>query len=486
MKIFNLKWVSLAALLLLVVSGGVFFYLRYLDSLKERPNIIFIYTDDLDMALMPYMPNTNRLIADQGAVFSSSFVTSSMCCPSRASTMRGQYPHNTGILENAPGFKKFFRDGSEKETIAIWMKRAGYQNSLMGKYLNLYPLGATPEYIPPGWDDWHVFVDEGSHYYFAYTINENGTLVRQHKKPENYSTDVLNNRAQEFIRNTAPTGKPFFLFISVYAPHGPSLPAPRHMEMFPELEYPKKTSFHEADMSDKPEIIVDLRRTGGLFEVEEADRLFRMRVQSIQAVDEMVVDLVDLLEELGQLDNTYILFTSDNGFHMGEHMLPSGKMLAYEEDILVPLYVRGPGIRPGTVISELTVNIDLAPTVLELAGGKTARFVDGCSLVPFLLAEEPQPENWRQAFLIGTGELERETDELSWRGIRTANFKYVEYENGELEFYDLFADPYEVENIASKLPEETLKTLHDWLAELKTCKAEECRKLESSVPEISY
>ncbi len=486
MKSVHKKWIATALVLAVVMAGGLLLYLAPWKAAPNRPNILFVYTDDLDMPLMEYMPITNRLIAEQGAVFTNSFVTTSMCCPSRAATLRGQYPHNTGILENAPGFKKFYRDGSETETLAVWMERAGYQNSLLGKYLNLYPLGATPEYIPPGWHDWHVFVDEGKPYYFAYAMNENGAIVRQYKKPENYSTDVLNQRAQEFIRKTAASGEPFFIFLSVYAPHGPSMPAPRHWELYTDLVYPKKPSFHEEDMTDKPSVIQDLRRTGGLFEVEEADELFVRRVQSVQAVDEMVADLVNLLQETGQLDNTYIFFTSDNGFHMGEHMLPSGKMLPYEEDILIPLYVRGPGIQPGTVISELTVNVDLAPTITELAGAKPARFIDGRSMVPLLFSPGQQIENWRQAFLIGTGEIEKDTAELGWRGIRTATFKYVEYENGELEFYDLVADPYEMENLAYRLPPGTLSTLQEWLEKLKTCQADECRRLEMSVPDIEY
>jgi N-acetylglucosamine-6-sulfatase len=480
-----LKPLFLLAVVLLIAAAGVFLRSKQIEASKNRPNIVFVYTDDLDMPLMPYMPHTNRLIGEQGAIFTHSFVTTSMCCPSRASTLRGQYPHNTGIVENAPGFKKFYRDGSEKDTIATWLKRVGYRNSLLGKYLNLYPLSAPQEYIPPGWDDWHVFIDEGQPFYFAYTMNENGNLVRQYKKPENYSTDVINRKAQDFIRESVEAGRPFFVFLSVYAPHGPSTPAPRHVDIFPDLDYPKKPSFHEEDMSDKPLAIIDLRRTGGLFEVDESDELFRKRVQSMQAVDEMVVDLVNLLEELGQLENTYIFFTSDNGFHMGEHMLPSGKMLPYEEDIFVPLYVRGPGIQPGTIIPELTVNIDLAPTFLELAGGKTSRFVDGVSLVP-LLFPDGQPLEWRQAFLIGTGELEEETITLSWRGIRTQAFKFVEYKNGEIEFYDLIADPYEMENIASQLDPQTLATLYEWLEKFKTCKADECRRLELEVPDIRY
>ncbi|MCS6992458.1 MAG: sulfatase [Anaerolineales bacterium] len=479
------RWLIPIFLLLALMAAGLPFSLASWQQAQNRPNLLFIYTDDLDMPLMAYMPLTNRLIAEQGAVFTNFFVTSSMCCPSRASTLRGQYPHNTGILENAPGFKKFYRQGSEQETLATWLERAGYQNALLGKYLNLYPLGAFPEYIPPAWHDWRVFIDEGKPYYFAYALNENGQVIRYYKKPEDYSTDVLNRHAQAFIRQRAAAGQPFFLFLSVYAPHGPSTPAPRHADQYTEVQYPKKPSFHEKDVSDKPAVIQTLRATGGLFEAEEADALFVLRVQSMQAVDEMVGDLVNLLQETGQLENTYIFFSSDNGFHMGEHMLPSGKMLPYEEDILVPLYVRGPGIRPGTKISELTVNVDLAPTFLELAGARFPRLLDGRSLAPLLFSATP-PADWRKAVLIETGEIEKETDALAWRGVRTETFKYVEYENGELEFYDLVNDPFEMENLAAHLSPETLNTLHRWLARLAACRAEECRRLEQEIPTVQY
>lgn len=480
------RWLLPAFLLFALMAAGLPFSIETWQQAQNRPNIVFIYTDDLDWPLMAYMPLTRQLIAEQGAVFTNFFVTSSMCCPSRASLLRGQYPQNTGILENAPGFKKFYRQGNEQETLAIWLERAGYRNALLGKYLNLYPLGAFPEYVPPGWHDWRTFLDEGKPYYFAYAMNENGAVVRYHKKPEDYSTDVLNRSAQAFIRQSIQAGQPFFALISVYAPHGPSTPAPRHMEQWTDVTYPKKPSFHEEDVSDKPAVIQQLRQTGGLFEVEEADALFRLRVQSMQAVDEMVADLVRLLEQSGHLENTYIFFSSDNGFHMGEHRLPSGKMLPYEEDILVPLYVRGPGIRPGTVISALTANIDLAPTFLELAGARAPRWLDGRSFAPLLSQPEQTPKGWRKALLIETGELEKETEALAWRGIRTETFKYVEYENGEREFYDLRNDPYEMDNLASRLPAETLTTLHRWLEQLKTCRAETCQELERSIPALRY
>jgi len=482
----GMRWISGVIVLILIVLAGVYFLSQPRISFEDHPNIIFILTDDLDFSLMPYMPNVNELIRDQGATFTNYFVTSSACCPSRSSTLRGQYPHNTGIFENSPGFEEFHELGNNSNTIATWMKSEGYKNSYLGKYLNLYPAGVKRSYIPPGWADWHVFLDEGEPFYFAYTMSENGKLVRHQKKDEDYSTDVINGQALDFISQSVEKGSPFFSFISVYAPHGPDTPAPRHADMYTDLIYPKSPSFHEEDVSDKPFIIRDLRRTGGLFETEEADALFVKRVQTMQAVDEMVADLVQLLEETGQLDNTYIFFTSDNGFHMGEHMLPSGKMLAYEEDIHVPLYVRGPGIQPGTTVTQMTANIDIAPTIAELAGAKPAEFVDGRSFAPFMLSSVQQPADWRQLLVIETGYLDRESPVIAYRGVRTGKFIYVEYENEELEFYDLVNDPYEMENLSSQLSEETLSTLHNWLAQLKVCKTDECRKLEMSVPDIEY
>jgi len=480
------SWIGGASIFVLIVLAGIYFWGQPRISNEDHPNIIFILTDDLDFPLMPYMPNTNQLIRDQGAEFTNYFVTSSACCPSRSSTLRGQYPHNTGIFENSPGFEKFNDLGNNSDTIAAWMKSTGYKNSFLGKYMNLYPAGVKRSYIPPGWSDWHVFLDEGEPFYFAYTMNENGKLVRHQKKDEDYSTDVINEQALVFISKSIEKGLPFFSFISVYAPHGPDIPAPRHANLYTDLVYPKSPSYHEEDVSDKPFIIRDLRRTGGLFETEEADALFVKRVQTMQAEDEMVANIVQLLEKTGQLDNTYIFFTSDNGFHMGEHMLPSGKMLAYEEDIHVPLYVRGPGIQPGTIVTQLTANIDIAPTIAELAGAEPADFVDGRSFAPFMISSAQQPADWRRSLVIETGDLDRESPVIAYRGVRTEKFIYIEYENAELEFYDLVNDPNEMDNLAGQFSEETLSTLHNWLAQLKACKAEECRRLEMTIPEIKY
>lgn len=486
----KLKWLCGSIALIAVFLAGVW----YLDGRSLRPsrasapNFIVVLTDDLDYSLMPYMENINALIADQGAAFTNYFVTAPACCPSRASMISGQYPHNTGVLENSPGFKTFHRNGAEAETIATWLYHEWYQTSLMGKYLNIYPTSAKDTYVPPGWTDWHAFLysDDGekTDFYFDYMMNENGRLVQYGSLPEDYSTDVLKERSLDFIEKNIKNDKPFFLYISTYAPHGPNSPAPRHADEFKGVIYPQKESFGEADISDKPEIVRANPQIAGVFDVYDANALFGRRLRSMLAVDEMVKELVNALDQAGELGNTYIIFTSDNGLHMGEHQLASGKMLPYEDDIRVPFLMRGPGIPPKTQITQMVANIDVAPTIAELAGARASDLVDGRSFANLLDPNRQPAQAWRKALLIELGYTEIKTPQIAFRAIRTENFIYVEYENGELEYYDLIADPYEMNNIAKDLDPETLTSLHAWLEQLKVCKAKGCQAAETAMPDI--
>lgn len=452
---------------------------------KPKPNIIIILTDDLDLTLMPYLENTNRLIAEAGATFTNYFVTTPLCCPSRASILRGQYAHNTNILENAPGFVNFYRNTKEDETIATWLNRAGYNTALTGKYLNTYPIGAGRNYVPPGWTDWRAFLYEiyERTFYYGYKMNENGGIVQYGNAPEDYSTDVIKRQSINFIRQSINENAPFFILISVIAPHGPTTPANRHTEIYKDLISPKKPSFNEADLSDKPSSTYAVANSGDEFDEGDADALFTRRVQTMQAVDELVAEVVLLLEQQSQLNNTYIFFTSDNGLHMGEHKLPSVKGFPYEENIHVPLLVRGPGIQPNIQITQMSANIDLAPTLAEITRIDFADFIDGRSLYPFLQPQAEQVLEWRKSLLIESGYMDIESETIVFRGIRTEKFVYVEYKNGELEYYDLIADPYQLDNLASSLDPETLASLHTWLEQLKTCKAEECRTAEMTIPD---
>lgn len=474
-------------------------------SNQGHPNIVFILTDDMAYADLAYMPKTTELIGDQGAAFDNFLISMALCCPSRACILRGQYPHNTGILANRPpngGFEKFHADGLEESTFAVWLQEAGYDTALIGKYMNGYPELPDVKYIPPGWTEWYSPAGGNPYDQYNYSLNENGKIVEYGSGPEDYGTDVYSKITLDFIQRSIAADHAFFALVTVYAPHEPSTPAPRHADLFPDLKLPRSPSFNEEDVSDKP-----LQYSGNPVlddeYIAEMGSLYRKRIQSLQAVDEMIASIVETLKSSGQLDNTYIFFTSDNGYHMGEHRLPEGKDTAFEEDIRVPLLVYGPGIVPGGRIDALAGNIDLAPTFAELAGVTPPDFVDGRSLVPFLLGGNPS--TWREAYFLQRGKfgkapvsltppaflpdnqnglLEPEdsprnrTPFLPFIGIRTADYTYLEYKYGEIELYDLRADPYQLQNIASTADPSLLAMLHAWLTGLKGCKADACRTAE--------
>jgi N-acetylglucosamine-6-sulfatase len=457
--------------------------------LLRRPNILFILTDDLDTDSIKFMPLVKSLLIEPGASFSNHLINIPFCCPSRASILRGQYAHNTHITSNRlplGGFQKFHSLGLENSTVATWLHESGYRTVLIGKYLNEYPEGAGETYVPPGWDQWHSPMKGNPYTGFGYILNENGNLVSYGFGSGEYGTDVYAQRAADFIKAATKDRRPFFIYLSTFTPHGavgdgPAAPAPRHQNLFPEARVPRTASFNEPDVSDKPASIRGLPRLTDN-QISDIDNLYRRRLQSLMAIDEMVKSLVDTLKEVGQLENTYIVFTSDNGFHLGQHRLFSGKQSPYEEDIRVPLVVRRPDVPPGLVIDHLTGNIDVAPTFAEWAGATTASFVDGRSLAPLLSRELPAETPWRQAFLI-----QKHTQAnpalfvvAPYQAIRTEKYLYVEYMNGDVELYDLRQDPYQLDNLAAAADQALLQRLSDRLAGLGQCAGEECRLIENT------
>jgi arylsulfatase A-like enzyme len=296
---------------------------------SERPNIILIVTDDMDLTHVPYMPHLRTDIAAKGMTFSNMFVSSPVCAPSRASILTGQYAHNHGLRDGGRvtgGYREFLNAGREKATLAVWLQAAGYRTALHGKYLNFYPLVRDRQHVPLGWDDWRgiCFPER----YDDYTLNENGRLVSYGAEEKDYLTDVLRDKALDFIKES-PKSQPFFLYLAPFAPHAPSVPAERHEALFPDLKAPRTPAFNEEDLSDKPAWIKALPPMSDEV-IAQTDELFRKRVQSMQSVDEMIDALVKALEDDGRLRNTYIVFTSDNGFHFGAHRLDHGKGDAYD------------------------------------------------------------------------------------------------------------------------------------------------------------
>jgi arylsulfatase A-like enzyme len=448
----------------------------------KHPNILFILTDDLDTDSIKVMPQLKSLLIEQGTLFSNFFITTPLCCPSRTSILRGQYAHNTQIFGNQiphGGFEKVYSLGLEESTIATWLHAVGYNTALMGKYLNAYPMKNSETYVPPGWDEWYSPVEGQPYSGFNYTLNENGKLVSYGNNPKDYGTDVYHRKATRFITSAIKSGKPFFVYLSTYTPHEPATPAPRHQDLFADAEAPHSPSFNEGDVSDKPRRIRNLHPLNNS-QIINIDELYRRRLQSLQAIDEMLANLVETLEGLGQLENTYIVFSSDNGYHLGHHRLRFGKQTPYEEDIRVPLVVRGPNVPVGQVIEHLTANIDLAPTFAEWAGVTAADFVDGRSLVPLLSGNSPLENIWRQAILLETNTTRRDTPVPAFQAIRTKDYKYVEYVTGERELYDLSKDPHELQNINEIADPALIQQLAARLVELRSCAARSCRDTEDA------
>ncbi len=454
----------------------------------RQPNIVLILTDDEDLALHQFMPKTKALLEDRGTTFDHFFVSYSFCCPSRASILRGQYAHNTHIVGNEQpwgGFEKFRQLGLEESTIATWLQGAGYHTAMVGKYLNRY----APERdgVPPGWDEWYV--GGNAHPSYEYTLNENGRIVAYDHQPRDYLNDVLTDKAVQVIRKAGAAGQPFFVYVLPYTPHSPSVAAPRHVDLFARATLPRTPAFDEADVGDKPDFV---RRLPPLDDehVRRLEDEYRRRLASLQAVDDMVERVVGALEAVGALDDTYVIYSSDNGFHLGEHRLPAGKDFAYEEDIRVPAIVRGPGVPAGQRIEAMVLNSDFAPTFAEIAGIAAPAFVDGRSFLP--LFDNPK-QAWRESFLLERRQLEQQYVELAeqlgmtaeqidraapFDAIRTAGWTYVEYGTGERELYDLARDPHQLDNVVETADPALVAALAARLAELRTCAGAECRRLE--------
>jgi N-acetylglucosamine-6-sulfatase len=457
-----------------------------IEALEDRlvpsgqPNIVFIMSDDQDVGTMQYMPRVQELLAGQGTTFDNSFVTSSICCPSNVTALTGQYTFNHGVLNNTlptGGFQKFVdmrTDGDpatqgDESTLATWLDDAGYNTGRIGKYLVSYAIDST--YVPPGWDDWQSTY-EGFSSSFNYHMNENGTIVEYGAAEEDYLTDVLTGKAVDFInRAEANDAQPFFLTFTPTVPHadqgrnGPTTPAPRHAGMFAGATAPRTPSFNEADVSDKPPSI---RNRPLLTDAQIAalDHEYQTRLESLQALDEGIGRIIDTLAARGELENTYIVFTSDNGYHIGQHRFVGGKFEVYEEDIRVPLIIRGPDVQAGATVEQMAVNIDLAPTMARWGQATPDRVMDGQSLTP-LLGQGAETQNWRKDFLV---ELYRHLPPAQngdvIKALRTEYEVYVEYQSGPRELYDLRTDPYQLQNLYATADPGHIADLSRRLAEL--------------------
>ncbi len=392
------------------------------------------------------MENLRKELVDRGIKFTEGFVTTPLCCPSRASILTGLYSHHTGILANVPpygGAPSFKDSGKDKQTLAVWLQNKGYKTALIGKYLNRYK-DISP-YIPPGWNKWIAMLDSfvavkpspPGAYYTKFYVNIDGVEM---KNPADYSTDFFFKEGLKFIENN--NNRPFFLYLTPYAPHDPAMPAKQDKNMFSDFRH-RPPSYNEKDISDKNNPMIQNRKS---FKKRGLDRFTRKQLRSLQAVDRGIKSIVDELVKKDLLKNTVIIFTSDNGYLWGEHRL-DGKPSPHEEAIRVPFIIYVPDIPGGRIDSEnLVLNIDIAPTILELAGiEKPQDFeFDGKSLVPIL--KNPDTRLRDEFWIEFIGQKTRILVKQTFYGIRTSKFKLIEYLTGEREFYDLREDPFELDN----------------------------------------
>ncbi|GII46329.1 sulfatase [Planotetraspora silvatica] len=442
---------------------------------SQRPNIVFILTDDLNTTDLQRFPNIWNLLVRQGASFSHFFVTNPWCCPSRSSILRSQYVHSHGVVSNrlpTGGFARF--RPMEESTVGTWMHDAGYRTGLLGKYLNQYPLGASWSYVPPGWDQWAVPVTR-LYQEYGYALNENGSIFQYGNTSEDYLEDVISAKADRFVSQSGEN--PFFLYLAPVAPHLPANHAPRHDLAFAGEPAPRTLSFDQQDLSAEP-LWLQQRPPLTARDVRQIDTIYQNRARAMLGVDDMVGKLVTSLQQSGQLDNTYIFFASDNGFHLGQHRLEPGKTTPFEEDIRIPMIVRGPGIAPGSTIDQLSSTVDLSPTFTELGKASAPPFAEGRSLVPLLQGRKVP---WRDAALVEF--VHAAYSPLcppTYNALRTAQYAYVEYETGERQLYDLYADPNEMHNIAATADPQLVATLSARLAALHACSGETCRIADSS------
>ena len=497
---------------------------RSAGTTSTRPNIVFILTDDLSWNLItPKLTPHIFQLEHQGETFTNYYVADSLCCPSRATIFTGLFPHDTKVTTNLPpygGYTKFLSQGLTKRTFAVAFQKSGYETSMLGKYLNGY--GDQPKYlfaaasrkdkmtkanapVPPGWSDWHVSNNTG-YDEFNYYLNDNGSYHFYPKALGTFGVDVLNKDAQRFIVRNAHH-RPFLVEAATFAPHVPQTPAPRNANDFPGLTEPRDPSFNAQNINPPPWLGQRAPMTG--LQILEADANYRERAQADESVDKLLADTEATLKREGIAQNTYIMFSSDNGYHLGQHRILYGKETAFDTDIKVPLIVTGPGVPAGKVVPQVAQNTDLCPTFEQLAGLRVPSSVEGHSLVPLL--HPSGALRWRTVALLehqgdtkpgdpdfdGAGSNPPSYIGIRIQGARLPGFKgpvdatWVEYGDPkhEIEYYNDAADPYQLDNIAGTLTKRQRATLHRVLERLHTChtssscwKAGVLQKLQVNVP----
>jgi arylsulfatase A-like enzyme len=438
----------------------------------KQPNVVVIMTDDQTLEQQRWLPRTNALLGGEGTTFSNFIVSYSECCPSRATFLTGQYAHNHGVLSSglpSGGVSTF----DHANSLAPWLQANGYYTSLSGKYMNGYGSDVPSTVVPPGWSDWYALYEPSTYEYFDYDISANGVSEHHARRASDYSTDVLANHVDQQIRTHGGTAQPFFIDFTPTAPHVTlrglaGIAAPRHSGTLVGTQAPRPPSFNTVNAT-LPAFIRQLPAFSA-DAITGVDNVYRIDAETMLSVDDAVEKIYDALRDTGELDNTIIVFTSDNGNHFGDRRMLNAKSDPYEETIRVPLLVRGPGFPAGAVVSQPTANIDLAPTITEATGTTPGRVADGVSLRNFLT--NPAYGIHRTVIVENGPFLSRRT----YKGIRDDRYAYLAWSTGEKELYDLSTDPFEMQNL-SNVPSRALQvlSLDKKLRDLQACAGAACR-----------
>ena len=428
---------------------------------SERPNVLLIVTDDQPATTVRHMPKLRELVEERGLTFEHAYLTDPLCCPSRATILTGKYTHNHRVTNNhhrKGGARKFREEGLHRDTIGTRLEEAGYATGYFGKWMN----GYEGRHVPPGWDRWFAFSGDLNRP-DLYEVNADGQ--RKVFPRERNETDLLREEAADFVR--VHRDEPWMAVVATHAPHGPYWPPERHKDSFDGVKLPRTPAFDEDDVSSKPEAYRRPPLSGQ--EKRKLRRAYEGKLEALQGVDDLVGGLVGALKETDQLENTYVVYLTDNGYLLGEHR-HEAKGKPYEGSIRTPLLVRGPGVPAGESRGQIVANVDLAPTIADWTGASPPENPDGRPLAP-LLTSSP-PVSWREALLI------EHFVGSDWTGLRTRTHTYVEHEGGDRELYDLRKDPYQLDNIHDRADEALLNTLEERLQDLKGCAGARCREAE--------
>lgn len=489
---------------------------RTQTSSAKRPNIVFVITDDQDLVLggMTPMQKTTNLIGKQGITFDNAIVSVPVCCPSRSSILTGKFQHNHHAFNNSVegGCSSLsWQREQEPYAFSVYLQQQGYTTFFAGKYLNRYgydPVGGTA-HVPRGWNWWYGLV--GNSVFYDYTLSVNGTAeTHGHDYLEDYLTDLINRKATDFLERQHENSDPFFMMLSTPACHEPFPPAPHYAHYYSNDKAPRNHGSFNVKAQNKHWLLEQPIIPMPNDTLDLVDDFYRNRLRTLLSVDDMVEDVYNVLRRNKLLNNTYIFFTSDHGYHLGQFGLPYDKREPYEFDIRIPMMVRGPAIPAGLVSKASPMNIDLGPTFISLAGGSVPSDMDGKSM-EVLWTDPPGSRDFRSNVLIEySGEEKQSINGCpQWEGQRLFNcnplahcvcedannntwacvrsttashiYKYCEFQDDAhfVELYEINSDPWELNNLAKTADPLLVRSLQSILHELQTCKGNRCNQVRS-------